>query len=279
MAFDIRHGLFVARPTVGRYLFDVGRATLEAFKALHPRCCFCAGERPTTSRDHQPGRVFFRNKRFPDKIDVPACDVCQSASRRAEAALSLLVLPSDHSDRDFEDWQRRVSYARKHYPEFLPQVPTTTREARTIMRDMGLQRPPGMLYREVPLVLLGTDDWQDAFDIAAKKLILAQHYRCFGRPLSRTGRLYAQLTPNAHVGDGVWLDEIMQDLPNLEIGKHGSEDLGDQIATFWNASEDGTLGMFLTRVHTYFVVIGMTGETAGWRDFIDGKDGSSGPFP
>lgn len=255
------------------------KATLEAFKALHPRCCFCAGERPTASRDHQPGRVFFRNKRFPDGIDVPACEACQSTSRRAEAALSLLVLPNEHSDRDFEDWRRRVAYARKHYPEFLPKVPTTTREARTIMRDMGMQKPPGMLYREVPLVLLGTDDWQGAFDMAARKLILAQHYRCFQRPLSRTGRLYAQLTPNAHIGDGAWLEEIMRDLPNVEIGQHGSEDLGDQIATFWNASADGDLGMFVTRVHTLFAVIGMTGESAGWREFIDAQEGSSGPFP
>lgn len=255
------------------------KKTLEAFKALHPRCCFCAGDRPTTSRDHQPGRVFFRNKRFPDGIDVPACEVCQSTSRRAEAALSLLILPTEHSDRDFQDWQKRVAHARKYYPDFVPQVPTSTREVRTIMRDMGLTKPPGMLYREVPAILLDTADWQGVFDIAARKLVLAQHYRCFGRPLSRKGRIWANLIPNAHVGDGAWLDDICKDLPNLEIGRHGSEDLGDQISTLWNASADGNLGMFVTRVHTYFVAVGMTGESDRWREFLDTKGQGHPPFP
>lgn len=255
----------------------MAKENLASFVIRHPRCCFCGGERPTESRDHQPPRVWFREKRLPDGMVVPACRPCQEISRRAEAAIALSVLPQNHTGQDFEAWRKRIAFARNTYPNLIPQPVSSTREARTIYRRLGIRPPPGAFYRDIPLATLGSDEWSVLFDIVARKMTLAMHYRCFGQPLSRQGRLFCKLVPLAHTGTGDWVRELLDDLPNCEVGRHGSEDLGSQIMTRWNASKDGYLGFFMTQVQASFLVIGVTGESEEWRNLI-GDEGSSAPF-
>jgi hypothetical protein len=215
---------------------------------------------------------------IPGQLSAEINKQCQEVSRKAELALSLAILPDEHSERDFTDWQKRVADARRRYPELKMKVPVTTREARTIVREMKIEKPPGVLYRELPLVQFDASIWTELFNVAAKKMVLAQHYRCFKRPLSREGRIYAKLVPNAHQGDGEWLREMLKDLPQLEMGRHGNEDLGDQILTRWDASRDGNLGCFITRIQGMFVVIGMTGESREFGEFME-ENGGEPPFP
>lgn len=249
---------------------------LARFKREHPVCCFCAGERPTESQDHQPPRVFFKNKRFPDQIAVPACGKCQSASREAENALSLMIMSWEPTDFDMENWRKRLEFARKRTPQYVPQTPRSTREARTLMRDLGQRPPPGMLYWDVPIVILQTDAWTPCFEMLGRKLSLAFHYRCFRQPLSRQGRGFAKVFTNA--SETPDLSDIFHQLPQLEVGLHGKDDLGDQISTRWHANPEGSLFMFMTHIQSMLFIVGGSGETEGWRKFVDDFGNGFSPF-
>ncbi len=52
---------------------------LKRFLEKHPRCCFCGGEVAATTEDHQPGRVFFRDRQWPENFSFPACEPCNAA--------------------------------------------------------------------------------------------------------------------------------------------------------------------------------------------------------
>jgi len=249
---------------------------LERFKQKHPVCCFCAGERPTESLDHQPPRVFFKNKRFPDQIAVPACKLCQSASREAENVLSLAVIGAEPSEFDVDNWRKRYESVRRRTPHLLPRTPKNTREARALLGELGTRPPPGMLYSEVPIFTLDTEAWAPLFEMLGRKLCLAFHYRCFRKPLTCQGRGFARVFTNA--AEMPDLSDIFHQLPQLEIGTHGSEDLGDQISTRWHANETGRLFLFMTRLQSQLFVVGGSGETEQWRQFVDRFGGGFPPF-
>lgn len=146
-----------------------------------------------------------------------------------------------------------------------------------MMRDLGLEKPAGTLFKQLPIVALDAEVWTDYFSLVARKIVLSQHYRCFKTPLSANGRVYARLIPNAHIGNGDWFSELTRDLPQVEIGQYGNEDLGDQYACKWHASEDGNLGMFVTHIQSMIYIIGLTGESREWVSHIDHRGGVA-PF-
>lgn len=255
----------------------VARSRLERFKDEHPVCAFCAGERVTESIDHQPPRVFFKGKRFPDNIAVPACSQCQNLSRKAEAALSLLLIAEDSSDADQAAYRKRIADAERRFAELVPKPPASARDARKVMAHLGKQIPRGMTYSDLPIALLPADEFEQIFTVFGRKLALAHHYRCFKRPLSRDGRMFVSVETNAHMQPDLW-NGLVERLPQLEIGRHGNEDLGSQIMTRWHANAEKQLAMFVTHIHNQLFIMGGTGEGDRWRKFVDEHGGGFAPF-
>jgi hypothetical protein len=134
-----------------------------------------------------------------------------------------------------------------------------------------------MLYSEVPIALLDVEDWEGLFGVIGRKICLALHYRCFRRPLSRNGRGFARVLTNA--GEAEAIHEIAKSLPQVEIGRHGNEDLGQQVMIRWHASADGNLFIFVMHLQSMLFVIGMTGETERWRHIVDEQGDGFSPFP
>jgi hypothetical protein len=133
-----------------------------------------------------------------------------------------------------------------------------------------------MLYSEVPIMTLDTEAWAPLFEMVGRKLCLAFHYRCFRQPLSRQGRGFARVFTNAIETPD--LSGIFHQLPQLEVGTHGNEDLGDQISTRWHASEDGKLFLFMTHLQSQLFIVGGSGETDSWREFVDSFGHGFSPF-
>ena len=226
------------------------------------------------ARDLQPPAILFRSS-LPDGIAVPTCATCRERSQAVEQALSLLVETGERKDCTFQAWQARIDFVRDRFPELVPAQGPSIRESRTMLRESGICLPEGLSYRDVRTVSLDPSDWGGVFDLAARALVLAQHYRFLRRPLSKEGRLHARLVPQAEVGQ--WLDELVGELPQLGAGRRGDEDLGDRIRLHFYIGSDDRVGVFVTHVREMFVVVGMTGEGPRWSEIVDLR-GSSGPF-
>jgi len=151
---------------------DVKASTKAAYLRQHPLCCFCGGLNLATTIDHQPGRVFFENKRMPDDALYPACHSCQTVSRHAENLMSLLIARGDLSDEELARWQVRCAAIARRHPEFFNEIVPSAEDAHAIRAQ--LPPPPEGLDAENILVL-DPDRWRPIFSMFAKKLALAMH--------------------------------------------------------------------------------------------------------
>ena len=56
----------------------------------YPECCFCAGTRRATTREHMPPKSLFDGSRRPDKLVMPSCDDCNRNTSTADLTASLV---------------------------------------------------------------------------------------------------------------------------------------------------------------------------------------------
>jgi hypothetical protein len=124
-----------------------------AFFASHPLCCFCGGVTPATEEDHQPGRVFFRDREWPEGFVFPACSACNAVSRYAETAASVLAC-SVADDFNRSQYRSRVASLRMNRPDLIAGMGMTANEKRGALKRLGLEPPPGVTILASPSCLL-----------------------------------------------------------------------------------------------------------------------------
>lgn len=219
-------------------------------------------------------------KRMPDDFVFPACAECQTASRQAEGALSLLLIPRRASEEDRAALRERAAYYRRRDPRLIEGLFLTRRQKRQVLKELGLEKPPRLFLDDLPLVKLNVERWKPHLDIIASKLILALHYKYVGRPLPPEGRMYPVFFFNAHLADGDLLRQFEEAAQNLENPRHGNEDLAEQIQVRWGVDVEHGAGVFLIHLHDMLFVFGVTAEHPEWRTALeeDGDEDVRGPL-
>ena len=114
----------------------------ENFLKQHPWCCFCGGAAPATTVDHIPSRQMFSLRRRPKGLEVPACEVCNQATRLHEqiaamlgrvyqpnafwvvggASIVLLIAISQKPDEVLEGFYRQLKRAQDQFSGARPAV-------------------------------------------------------------------------------------------------------------------------------------------------------------
>lgn len=236
------------------------RSRRERFFKEHPYCCFCGGATPATTEDHQPGRIFFRNREWPEGFVFPACQPCNSISRQSEKLLALLI----HGDGDSDDrgrFQANLASINSKYPDLVSDmIPKSTREVREILRQMGVPKPEGTIYSELPIVKLDADFWTPHFDMLARKLMLSFHYQCFKVPLPNHGATWHFIHTNADYMAGRVPKRVLELAKRLTIPERQKRLLGDQFSIRWNVIPEKRTGLFLAQFHGRLAVGGVTTE-------------------
>lgn len=119
-----------------------------------PYCCFCGGTSPATTEDHQPGRLFFKGREWPEGFVFPACEPCNSASRLSEKVMALLI----HGEADSDDrgkFEGLLQSIHAEFPHVVPSMlPASTREIRQILAERDVARPEGVAFADLPLIKL-----------------------------------------------------------------------------------------------------------------------------
>jgi hypothetical protein len=239
----------------------------DAFFKTHPNCCFCGGATPATTEDHQPGRVFFRGRNWPEGFVFPACAPCNEVSRESEKLLAVLI----HGEGDSDDrgkFQSLIESVHRDYPDlFRGMLPRSTREIREILRKSGLERPSGTPYRDVPVIKLDTKFWTPHLNTFARKLMLALHYQCFGVPLPRIGAIWHFAYSNVDFMAGRFPEQLLKLTEQIAIPARQRSLLGDQFMIRWNVVPSTRTGIFLCQLHGRLAVCGITTDTP--RKFVN----------
>jgi hypothetical protein len=237
-----------------------GKRRRERFFAEHPRCCFCAGEAGAVEEDHQPGRVFFRDRVWPEGFCFPACANCNRVSRDAENLTSILVTDTS-TERSHADFKRRVESVRSNYPGLLPDLAMNTRTKRNALSRMGLQKLAGTLFRDLPLIKIDQLKWRPIFQLIGHKLMLALHYKCFDQPLSRGGGIWLSITTNVQTLAGSSHSELLAIAERYIAPIRSRQPLQDQFAIRWGSMMDPRMALFIASLQNRLIFYGITTES------------------
>ena len=237
------------------------RRRRDAFFKAHPYCCFCGGTTPATTQDHQPGRVFFKGREWPEGFVFPACESCNDVSRTSEKVLAILI----HGEGDSDDRGKFESLLRSvntEFPDLVPgMLPSSTREVRQILAERGVAKPEGTAFADLPLIKLDKTFWEPHLATFARKLLLAFHYQCFGSPLPLTGAMWHFVHTNFDRVAGEFPEEVLQLAKNIAMPSRQKRLLGDQFGIRWNFVPGQRTGLFVAQFHGRLAVSGVTTET------------------
>ncbi len=231
------------------------------FFLSNPLCCFCGGENPATTEDHQPARTLFKGRIWPEGFVFPACGKCNAVSRVSEKVVSLLLHGEGDSD-DRGDYQKLVRSLSGEFPDLIKSMlPNSANEIRGVLRNKGIIKPKGVQLREIPIVNLDRKFWTPHFEIFSRKILLALHYQCFGQPLSSNGRIIFWIHTNVDMAAGLFPEDVLEMAEKIALPERQRKMLGEQFAIRWNVVPEHKTAIFVVLFHSRLVVSGVTTET------------------
>lgn len=254
------------------------RRRKQQFLKAHPFCCFCGGSTPATTEDHQPGRIFFQNRQWPEGFVFPACEACNAVSRLSERVLGVLV-HGHAEDEDRNPYRKNLESVRREFPNEIDSLVCSSNEIRAVFRERNLTKPADALFRDIPLIKMETQFWKPHFDMLTRKLLLALHYQCFGVALPPSGGLWGYFHTNVDFATGEFPKEILEAAEHLAVPTRQKRLLGDQFLVRWGLVKDCRTALFVVQFHRKFAISGITTETpeAFGESGLDGLMRAFGP--
>jgi len=155
-----------------------------------PLCCFCAGKRQATTREHMPPKSLFDNSFRPDKLVMPACTECNRFTSTADLTAAIISRWNyDSGDQERLDTKKLNRQVRRQCPDLIDEWVMSS----AVQRKKGRQH---LVKHGVPvpsdagIVNIGVKTIQQ-LNIFAHKAVLALYFEHFRKPLLHDGRLYA----------------------------------------------------------------------------------------
>jgi hypothetical protein len=234
-------------------------ARTKAFKAQHPYCCFCGGEKATETIDHQPGRALFNQRQWPEGYEFPACIECNSESRNEEQIWALLVRISLNdetaNDPEFLKYAKAIG---NNFPDLLRKF--TTNEVRRFFKENDLTREPGQSYSDIVIAEVNPKHGRRAFDTVLKKLMKALHYKHTGNiaSLSAEIRFHWHTNSSFHrLANAQGLPALIKALDITPTLARSGRDLSSQFSYRAHVEADGKTSAFMLIFRDSIVAIGL----------------------
>lgn len=233
----------------------------DRFLRDHPTCCFCGGRRAAETEDHQPARVFFAGRNWPEGFAFPACARCNSVSRESERVMALLIHGESGSE-DRKKFQEHAASLDRAYPSLISSMlPSSSNEVRSILRSKQIPRPQGVPLGEIPIVKLDRDFWEEHFNMFARKLFLALHYQCYSTVLPPHGAIWAFPATNADLPKAEWIKDFARAAEQIAIPIRNGQRLGSQFSVRWNVVPGHNSGLFVAQFHGRMMFAAITTDT------------------
>lgn len=232
------------------------------FLTQHPRCCFCAGDKPAAELDHVPGRVFFRGRHWPVGYEFPACIECNQATRLDEQAVALLARM--YPDVETEEAQREIAKlmaeVRNNHPGLFEEMTPSIRQYRDARSRYGLNPPPGQPINALPVLSVSGRLVTDAIANVSQKLFCALFYKHAEQILTHAGgigyRWYSNLTAREIP------KEVAPIVPGMPVLERNAKPLSDQFFYRWGVTDTKRMAAFLVTFNRSFAILGVVTQDA-----------------
>jgi hypothetical protein len=232
-------------------------AKKRAFLAAHPTCYFC-GTAASTTEDHVPARVCFKDRAWPEGYVFPACAACNAKDKDSEQVVAFHL----HSMTDnTEDFARAYAGLKNNYPSALPNPFMTPGEKAKALSARGITLPGHQIWR-APIVKLSPEAHQH-FHRFGRKLGKALYYKVVGRPAPPDFRLITHWLVADTIDANKTLDTIIGIMPILAVGARGNVDLGNQFAYRYNVSTDGDVMVQTSNFNDKVFITSLGGRESG----------------
>lgn len=221
----------------------------QKFLEKQPFCCFCGGVKPSEEIDHVPGRVFFRNRQWPEGYEFPACIECNRATRFEEKVIAFLARfnSGDKNEVDDIEFTMMMDEISKHDPEFISDIrPLSANEIRRFLKQCSIEKPSGITTTDIPIVKIG-DVVNKSVRKFGRKLFLALWFKHTGTALPKSGGMrIAWMTNASQPIDDTVLSALFQALSATPTIIRSCSHLHDQFTYRYmvTASGDGA-GFFV----------------------------------
>jgi hypothetical protein len=156
----------------------VAKNKLQRFLLEHPKCAFCGGMAPATTREHCPPRSMFENRHWPEGFEFPACEQCNAGSSNDDLLIAFLSrLDPINKNRNVDGkFEGIVKQAERQHPGLLENMQPSANEARRMNREIGIQLEPGQTHQEKNRGIKIPRQVHEAVSVFARKLAKAVYY-------------------------------------------------------------------------------------------------------
>lgn len=175
------------------------RLRSKQFFDEHPLCAFCGGAAKATTKEHCPPRAVFQNREWPEGFEFPSCEPCNQGTADHDVLAALLARLDPIQNQGDRDGRLTglLRNAHHQHPGFVEQMMSMgSNESRRSLRQLGIQRPKGLTYRETGIVRV-TEHMDRTVQALAKKLSKAIFYRETGQIFPSHGAIQFHWFTNA----------------------------------------------------------------------------------
>ncbi len=140
---------------------------------------------------------------------------------------------------DAEEWNRILNGIKYSMPEVADSLLMSVAQKRAVLREHGVTSlPPGMTFKDVPIVSIAHPRFAEAADRFALKLFSSLYYMHTGSILGRSGRVFFVWRTNTssfqHFFDDSNASKLLVHFPEL---KREGRSLNDQFFYRYNVAE------------------------------------------
>jgi hypothetical protein len=241
---------------------------VTAFLASHPFCCFCGGEEPATTIDHQPARSLFDQRQWPEGYIFPACHSCNQESRRHEHVLAVLVRISVENDNYTglrrDELQKYIRAMQNNFPDLLRIMKAS--EKRKFFREQSLKRPYGVSYSDLPMIGVSSVLADAAVTSVLNKLLKALYYKHTETIFPRDGAITYRWVTNAYLHTLSEDGEFISSLGGVPTLRRNGKDLSSQFLYRYGVDMAHLAAGFFIVFRNSLLAIGVAANDE--RDFL-----------
>jgi hypothetical protein len=232
----------------------------QQFLAAHPVCCFCGGTTPSVEPDHQPPRAMFDNRQWPEGYVFPACASCNHVTSEQEDIIAFLarsLLLGDENPQQKNEYLEKLRAMNWRHIEMLRSMEMTANQKRRAFKERDLQKPPGTIYSDFPMLNVEHPKITSAIKLFGAKLFLALHYKHHNVIAPPGAHVATLFVTNIQVEQGKIDDNIRSLMGRSAELVRACNDLSDQFNYSYAFSEsDPSIGAYLCFFRRSFALIG-----------------------
>lgn len=203
---------------------------------------------------------FLKIKKWPEGYVFPACLACNNGSKDAENKVSFLSQLGRNKESLNKplsnNLKKLIDYFKKTHPEIIKTMTSlSANEKKRLYKNSSLNKLPGETYAELPLLKL-PESFEDAVQVFGGKLIKSLHFHHTNKIAPKDASIKCWMQTNYHQIKGETPDTIFSIAKNsIEIMREKTN-LKDQFDYQFQATEDGTMGIYTAKFRSSFWIFG-----------------------